>query len=99
MDIEKFMSTAQKQRDLFEEDEEENMSFSHIPIEELKKEGLSQCDIAKLIDSGYHTVEAVAYTPKKNLLLIKYSGCLNKIKKYEKISYIWPCAGVRAGLL
>ena len=33
--------------------------------------GISANDIKKLLDAGYHTVESVAYTPKKALLAIK----------------------------
>jgi DNA repair protein RAD51 len=33
--------------------------------------GISASDIKKLVEAGYHTVEAVAYTPKKALLTIK----------------------------
>jgi hypothetical protein len=33
--------------------------------------GLTATDIKKLTEAGYHTVESVAYTPKKALLAIK----------------------------
>ena len=33
--------------------------------------GISANDVKKLADAGYHTVESVAYTPKKALLTIK----------------------------
>uniref|UniRef100_A0A3Q2UI66 RAD51 recombinase n=1 Tax=Fundulus heteroclitus TaxID=8078 RepID=A0A3Q2UI66_FUNHE len=33
--------------------------------------GISASDIKKLEDAGFHTIEAVAYTPKKELLNIK----------------------------
>lgn len=42
-----------------------------IPIEDLKKEGISATDIAKLVEAGYHTVESLAFTPKKQIMLIK----------------------------
>lgn len=42
-----------------------------IPLENLKKEGVSAADIAKLIDAGYHTVESLAFTLKKKLLTVK----------------------------
>ncbi|KAF9895812.1 recombinase rad51, partial [Lobosporangium transversale] len=33
--------------------------------------GIQTADIKKLKDAGYYTVESIAYTPKKALLLIK----------------------------
>lgn len=33
--------------------------------------GISSSDIKKLEDAGFHTIEAVAYAPKKELLNIK----------------------------
>lgn len=33
--------------------------------------GISAADIKKLEEAGYHTVEAVAFAPKKHLLTIK----------------------------
>lgn len=40
-------------------------------IQKLQEGGISPQDIKKLADAGLHTVEAVAYTPKKNLIAIK----------------------------
>lgn len=42
-----------------------------VSIEELKKEGVSAADIAKLMESGYNTVESLAFTPIKQIMLIK----------------------------
>ena len=39
--------------------------------QKLQEGGISPQDIKKLADAGLHTVEAVAYTPKKNLMAIK----------------------------
>lgn len=36
-----------------------------------KEHGISANDVKKLQEAGYHTIEAVAYTPKKALLGIK----------------------------
>lgn len=33
--------------------------------------GITSGDIKKLQEAGYHTVEAVAFAPKKNLIVIK----------------------------
>ena len=40
-------------------------------INKLQEAGIHPQDIKKLADAGFHTVEAVAYTPKKNLISIK----------------------------
>ena len=37
----------------------------------MQEAGISAADVRKLIDAGFHTVEAIAYTPKKALLQIK----------------------------
>jgi DNA repair protein RAD51 len=41
------------------------------PIHKLEEHGISAGDIKKLIEAGYNTCEAVAYTPKKALVLVK----------------------------
>lgn len=40
-------------------------------VGELAKQGISETDIKKLVEAGYHTVEAVAFTPRKQLVLVK----------------------------
>lgn len=40
-------------------------------INKLEGHGISAADVKKLGDAGYHTVESVAYAPKKALLTIK----------------------------
>ncbi len=37
----------------------------------MQQSGISASDIRKLEDAGFHTIEAVAYAPKKELLNIK----------------------------
>jgi DNA repair protein RAD51 len=41
------------------------------PIIKLEEHGISGSDIKKLIEGGLHTVEAVAFMPKKHLVLVK----------------------------
>ena len=41
------------------------------PIMKLQEQGISATDIKKLEEAGYHTIEAVAFTPKKHLVLVK----------------------------
>lgn len=40
-------------------------------VSKLEEAGIHANDIRKLADAGLNTVEAVAFTPKKNLLAIK----------------------------
>ena len=42
-----------------------------IPILKLEEHGISASDIKKLTDAGFHTIESVAFTPKKNLIHVK----------------------------
>ncbi|KAI8898752.1 DNA repair protein RAD51-like protein 1-like protein [Globomyces pollinis-pini] len=57
--------------EMIHEQEEEELQFGPLPIAKLQESGLSAGDIAKLKDGGYHTIEAIAYTPKKALMNIK----------------------------
>ncbi|KAJ1982833.1 recombinase rad51 [Dimargaris cristalligena] len=50
--------------------EEEEVSGPAV-IEQLEAVGIGAADIKKLKEAGYYTVEAVAYTPKKQLLQVK----------------------------
>lgn len=40
-------------------------------LQSIKEYGLNTSDVQKLKDAGYHTVESIAFTPKKALLAIK----------------------------
>lgn len=54
------------------EDQEEDLRLAGpLLVQKLQEGGISPQDIKKLTDAGLHTVEAVAYTPKKNLVAIK----------------------------
>lgn len=50
-------------------------------IAKLENVGISSTDIKKLVDAGFHTVEALTFTAKKNLLGIKglTEGKIDKI--------------------
>jgi DNA repair protein RAD51 len=41
------------------------------PIKALEEKGINAGDIKKLEEAGFHTVESVAFTPKKALVLVK----------------------------
>ncbi|KAI0257380.1 Rad51-domain-containing protein [Lactifluus subvellereus] len=53
------------------EEEEGYQVSGPLLVEKLQEAGIHAQDIKKLTDAGFHTVEAVAYTPKKNLISIK----------------------------
>lgn len=61
-------AAATSSQDQHEEDQDE---FGPQLISKLQSQGISAADIKKLKDAGYHTVEAVAFAPKKELLAIK----------------------------
>jgi Helix-hairpin-helix domain len=79
------------------QEEEEYQVSGPLLVEKLQESGIHQQDIKKLTDAGFHTVEAVAYTSKKNLISIK--GISEQ--KAEKIlaegwcqSMLHPCHGL-----
>ena len=41
------------------------------PIKALEEKGINAGDIKKLEEAGFHTVEAIAFTPKKHLVNVK----------------------------
>nr|CAB3490338.1 unnamed protein product [Digitaria exilis] len=52
-------------------EQQEEAEHGPFPIEQLQASGIAALDVKKLKDSGLHTVEAVAYTPRKDLVQIK----------------------------
>lgn len=51
--------------------DEEAGEFGPIPIQRLESHGINSSDVKKLAEAGFHTVESIAFTPKKALLAIK----------------------------
>ncbi|KAF6038264.1 RAD51 [Bugula neritina] len=51
--------------------EEEEEICGPLPVTKLEACGINATDCKKLEEAGYHTVEAVAFTPKKALIAIK----------------------------
>jgi DNA repair protein RAD51 len=51
--------------------EDEDNLGGPLLIEQLEGNGITMNDIKKLKAEGYHTIESIAYTPKKTLLLVK----------------------------
>ena len=55
-----------------EQQEEQEMEIDGpTPIKALEEKGINAGDIKKLEEAGFHTVEAVAFTPKKHLVIVK----------------------------
>lgn len=53
------------------EDVADDEQFGPQMVNKLEGHGISANDVKKLAEAGYHTVESVAYAPKKALLAIK----------------------------
>jgi DNA repair protein RAD51 len=64
------MKQAEKEVVQQEEDEEVELD-GPTPIKALEEKGVNAGDIKKLEEAGYHTIEAVAFTPKKHLVQTK----------------------------
>ncbi len=47
-------------------------------VEKLQEAGIHPQDVKKLTDAGFHTVEAVAYTPKRKRSLLKVCATQNQ---------------------
>ena len=55
-----------------EEQQAEEMEIDGpTPIKALEEKGINAGDIKKLEEAGFHTVESVAFTPKKHLIIVK----------------------------
>ncbi|KAL6937845.1 recombinase rad51 [Hanseniaspora osmophila] len=52
-------------------EEEEEAVVAFLPLERLQVNGISPGDLKKLRESGLHTVEAIAYAPKKDLMEVR----------------------------
>jgi DNA repair protein RAD51 len=66
------LNLAEKEVAVAEQAEEEEMELDGpTPIKALEEKGINAGDIKKLEEAGFHTVESVAFTPKKALVLVK----------------------------
>jgi len=66
------------------------------PITKLEGNGITSADIKKLQENGFHTVESVAYTPKKAFSLIKGISEAKADKIIEQASKLVPMGFVTA---
>lgn len=66
------MKQAEKPVEEQEEQQEQALEIEGpTPIKALEEKGINAGDIKKLEEAGYHTIEAVAFTPKKALVQTK----------------------------
>jgi hypothetical protein len=64
------MKQAEKPEEQQQECEEVELD-GPTPIKALEEKGINAGDIKKLEEAGFHTVEAIAFTPKKHLVTVK----------------------------
>ncbi|GAB6021087.1 recombinase rad51 [Chamberlinius hualienensis] len=62
------MASAQEEKS---EQDEDSENFGPQLVKKLEQYGIAAADVKKLEENGFHTVESVAYAPKKQLLTIK----------------------------
>jgi len=66
------MAMAQRQMTETETEVEDTLeSGGPLLVKKLESHGINASDVKKLEEAGFHTVESVAYAPKKNLIGIK----------------------------
>ncbi|KAJ3109550.1 recombinase rad51 [Phlyctochytrium planicorne] len=65
------MAQAQRQNEAVDEALEEEEVTGPLKVSKLEEFGISATDCKKLAEAGLYTVEAVAFTPKRQILAIK----------------------------
>jgi DNA repair protein RAD51 len=65
------MKQAEKPQQEEQEEQHEVELDGPTPIKALEEKGINAGDIKKLEEAGFHTVEAIAFTPKKHLVNVK----------------------------
>lgn len=73
-----------------EEEEEDVEPMRYNTIDELEGSGISAVDVRKLKEAGFHTVQAVAYAPKKALLAVKGISEAKAEKIIDKAATLVP---------
>lgn len=92
-----------EEEELANEDSEESAAAGEgeeiggaIPIQKLEECGISAGDVKKLQENGIHTVEAVAYMPRKQILTIKGISEAKADKVIAEASKLVPMSFVSA---
>eukprot|EP00268_Persea_americana_P057760 TRINITY_DN6939_c0_g1_i1.p1 TRINITY_DN6939_c0_g1~~TRINITY_DN6939_c0_g1_i1.p1 ORF type:complete len:267 (-),score=64.66 TRINITY_DN6939_c0_g1_i1:2714-3514(-) len=94
------MEQQQKHQKMAQEQgDAEEIQHGPLPIEQLQASGIASLDVKKLKDAGLCTVEAVAYSPRKDLLQIKGISDAKVDKIIEAASKLVPLGFTSAGQL
>ncbi|KAL6226860.1 hypothetical protein ACLB2K_000820 [Fragaria x ananassa] len=89
----------EQQKTAQQQDELEEMQHGPVPVEQLQASGIASIDVKKLRDAGLCTVEAVAYSPRKDLLQIKGISEAKVDKIIEAASKLVPLGFTSASQL
>ena len=68
--------------------QEMDEGFGPLPVSKLEEFGIASYDCKRLKEAGFHTLESVAFTPKKTLVTVK--GLSEQ--KVDKILFEGSCA-------
>ncbi|KAK1351690.1 DNA repair protein RAD51-like [Heracleum sosnowskyi] len=79
--------------------DQEEIQHGPFPVEQLQGSGIAVVDVKKLKDAGLCTVVAVAYSPRKELLLIKGISEAKVDKIVEAASKLVPMGFTSVGQL
>jgi len=96
MQKKKNKSKSEEEEEEAEQIQENENENEYHPIELLQDSGINNNDIKKLVEAGFNSLESIAYTPKKNLVIIKGLSEI-KVDKIIKAVYeilklgIQPC--------
>ncbi|BBH08158.1 sec34-like family protein [Prunus dulcis] len=93
------MEQQSNQKTAQQQDEHEEMQHGPVPVEQLQTSGIASIDVKKLKDAGLCTVEAVAYSPRKDLLQIKGISEAKVDKIIEAASKLVPLGFTSASQL
>ena len=96
--MQKKKNKSKSEEEEIQEEAEQNQDneTEYHPIELLQDSGINNNDIKKLVEAGFNSLESIAYTPKKNLVIIKGLSEI-KVDKIIKAVYeilklgIQPC--------
>ena len=71
--MQKRKNKSKSEEEEIQEEAEQNQDneTEYHPIELLQDSGINNNDIKKLVEAGFNSLESIAYTPKKNLVIIK----------------------------
>ena len=66
------MAQATAEKEVEQEEQAQELELDGpTPVKALEEKGINAGDVKKLEEAGLHTVEAIAFTPKKALVQVK----------------------------